>query len=303
MSNKRIFFLVVLVSIWLASCWGCLPLSEKEAPQRRTPAPAPATLDENTNIHFTGKYCGQCHERTPVKGGDAHLKYDGDYQQLCGRCHHGLSPGYCHPLEIDPQSFPALAMPADFPLQKGKFTCNTCHDVYRQCQKRLFDRYTLRGAPYPRKTDFCYRCHDRKKYPALNAHHQLRSDGTLDARICLYCHGKKPDEKTATYKDVTFIGDMSALCRRCHPVEGNHPGNFDHMAKAPSAKALNDLAAMEKSFAIILPLARDGKMTCITCHNPHAKGVIATDKPSAKGADSKYRERLPGILCITCHQM
>jgi hypothetical protein len=60
---------------------------------------------------------------------------------------------------------------------------------------------------------------------------------------------------------------------------------------------------METTYDIILPLAKDGKMTCVTCHNPHEKGVIASGKPSAKGAGSKYRERLPKILCIECHQM
>jgi cytochrome c553 len=96
---------------------------------------------------------------------------------------------------------------------------------------------------------------------------------------------------------------MRTLCQRCHQIEGNHPGNFDHMAAPPSAKALAHMAVMERTYDIILPLAKDGRMTCITCHNPHERGVIATGKPSAKGADSRYRERLPGILCIKCHQM
>jgi hypothetical protein len=297
MRKKRILFLIILLSFW-----GCLSLPEQKEQKTAMPKREPAVPNENTNIHFTGRYCSECHERTPVKGGDIYLKYNGDYRLLC-RCHHGMSPGYCHPLEINSEPNEKLTMPADFPLQDGKFTCDTCHDVYRQCQKRVFDRYTLRGAPYPRKTDFCYRCHDRKKYQALNAHHQIQADGTLDVKMCLYCHKKKPDEKTATYKEVTFIGDMRALCRRCHPIEGNHPGDFDHMAAPPSAKALKHMAVMETTCDIILPLAQDGKMTCITCHNPHEKSVIAADKPSAKGADSKYRERLPGILCIECHQM
>jgi hypothetical protein len=298
MSRKLIFFLIVL-----SSFWGCLPAPVQTVPETQTPAAEPAALNENTNIHFTGRYCGECHERTPVKGGDTYLKYSGDYQRLCGRCHRGLSPGYCHPLDVNTEPRQPLTTPDGFPLENGKFNCNTCHDVYRQCVKRRFDRYTLRGAPYPRKMDFCYRCHNKKKYASLNAHRQIRGNGALDTRMCLYCHQTKPDEKTATYKEVTFIGDMRALCRRCHPVGGNHPGNFDHMAGPPSAKALKHMAGMKKKFDIILPLAQDGKMTCVTCHNPHTKGVIAAVKPSAKGADSKYRERLPGKLCIACHPM
>jgi hypothetical protein len=298
MSKRRIFYLIVLLSFW-----GCLSPIEQKAPQTARPITEPAVLNEKTNIHFTGKYCSECHERTPVKGGATYLKYNGDYQLLCNRCHHGLSPGYCHPLDINSKLDQPLAVPADFPLKDGKFTCETCHDMYRQCVKRRFDRFTLRGAPYPRKVDFCYRCHNKKKYQTLDAHHQIQADGMLATRMCLYCHEKKPDEKTATYKQVTFVGDTRALCRRCHPIAGNHPGNFDHMAAAPSAKALKHMADMKKTYGIILPLAQDGKMTCITCHNPHQKGVIAVDKPSAKGADSKYRERLPGTLCIECHKM
>ena len=258
--RKKLIFLLIVFS----SFWGCLSLPEHKEQKTVMPTTASAILNEKTNIHFTGRYCSECHERTPVKGGDPYLKYNGDYQLLC-RCHHGMSPGYCHPLDINSKLDQPLSTPAGFPLQDGKFTCETCHDIYRQCQKRLFDRYTLRGAPYPRKTDFCYRCHDKKKYPALDAHRQIRAGGALETRMCLYCHANKPDEKTATYKEVTFIGDTRALCRRCHAIEGNHPGNFDHMAEPPSAKALKHMAA--------------------------------------KGADSKYRQRLPGILCIECHQM
>ena len=297
MRNKRLLVLIILLSFW-----GCLSLPEEKEERKATPKTEPDVPNEKTNIHFTGRYCSECHERTPVKGGNVYLKYGGDYGLLC-RCHHGMSPGYCHPLEIDSEPNQKLTIPADFPLQDGRFTCNTCHDVYRQCVKRVFDRYTLRGAPYARNTDFCYRCHDKKKYQALNAHHQVQADGKLDIKMCLYCHENKPDEETATYEKVTFIGNMRELCRRCHPFQGNHPGDFDHMAAPPSAKALAHMAVMETTYDIILPLAPDGKMTCITCHNPHEKGVIAADKPSAKGADSKYRERLPGILCVECHRM
>lgn len=292
---------LIIVLIALLPFSGCRLLPEQKEQKEKISAAETIVIDENTNIHYTGQFCGECHERTPVEGGEIYLKFNGDYNQLC-RCHHGMSPGYCHPLDITSKQDKKLNRPADFPLENGEYTCNTCHDVYGQCQKRLFDRHSLRGAPYPQKTDFCYRCHDRENYKKLNAHLQVQSDGKLNIKNCLYCHEKKPDEKTSTYKDVTFVGDIKALCRRCHQIEGNHSGNFDHTADQPSAEGLKRIEAMKEKYNIILPMTTDGKMTCITCHNPHEKGVIPADKPAAKGADSKFRHRLPGKLCKECHQ-
>ncbi len=293
---------LIIVLIALASFSGCRLLSELKEPQEKIPTTGPDVVDEKTNIHYTGRYCEECHEKKPVEGGNPYLKFNGDYKQLC-RCHHGMSPGYCHPLDIKSNPAGKMNIPADFLLKDGQANCNTCHDVYRQCQSRLFDRQSLRGIPYPRKMDFCYRCHDREDYKKLNAHHQIQADGKLDIMICLYCHLEKPDEKTATYKEVTFIGDLKTLCRRCHQIQGNHSGNFDHIGVKPSPKALKIMDAMKKQYHIILPLAEDGTMTCITCHNPHEKGVIPENKPSATGADSKYRHRLPGKMCFACHQI
>jgi cytochrome c peroxidase len=60
---------------------------------------------------------------------------------------------------------------------------------------------------------------------------------------------------------------------------------------------------MEAELGIILPLNEDGKITCVTCHNPHEKGVISTERVGAKGAGEIHRHRLSGNMCIKCHQM
>jgi hypothetical protein len=287
--------------IFLLTLLGCRAMQSDKEKTITESGVEPIVINEKINIHYTGQLCDECHEKTPVEGGDPYLKFNGDYNQLC-RCHHGMSPGYCHPLEIEPGQDKKFNIPAGFPVEGGKFTCNTCHDVYKQCQKRLFDRQSLRGTPYLHKVDFCYRCHNKENYKELDAHRQINAEKEIVVNMCLYCHEKKPDEKTATYKDVTFIGDLTSLCQRCHIIDGNHAGNFDHIGVIPSAESLNRMEAMTEEYHIILPLSEDGKMTCITCHNPHQKGVLEEDKPSAKGADSKYRHRLPGKLCIACHQ-
>ena len=80
---------------------------------------------------------------------------------------------------------------------------------------------------------------------------------------------------------------------------GRHPGIYDHMIK-PSIKGMVIMNDAEETYDIILPLNENGEMTCITCHNPHDKGVIPEDKPAAKGAGSKFRHRVSN-MCEKCH--
>ena len=227
------------------------------------------------------------------------MKYDGDFKLLC-KCH--APSNYVHPVNMEPSQGIKGKIPAELPLQKGKITCLTCHDIYWQCRKRRVDKNSLRVKRSPKRTDFCYRCHDKAKYMKLEIHNQINSDGTIIVEKCLYCHTDKPDESRARYKDVKFIGDLTMLCQGCHVIRGNHSGNFNHMVR-PSATTLARMQAIENDFGIILPLDENGKLTCITCHNPHQSGVIRSGSPAARGADSKYRHRLPGNrLCIECHQ-
>jgi hypothetical protein len=260
------------------------------------------TVTPYINIHYTGKYCNECHEKTPVEGGDPYLKFGGDYKQLC-RCHDLIPAGYIHPVDIKPSPEKAKRIPADFPLPNGQLTCVTCHNIYLQCQKRTFNRNSLRGAPYSQRTDFCYQCHIKENYESLDPHHQINDQGEIVIENCLICHDEKPDEKHATFKDVKFIGDIEMMCRRCHHIAGNHSGNANHIGVKPSENGLKRIEAMEIKYNARLPLDENGKMTCITCHNPHEKGVIPDNSPGAKGASSKYRLRLPENLCQECHQM
>ena len=264
-------------------------------------SPAPGSLASDFNLHYTGMYCQECHEKTPVASGNAFLKYGGDFTKLC-KCHYNSPGDYIHPVDITPSKEKKPKIPKDFPLKNGKIVCSTCHDLYQQCQKSPIKKTSLRGAPFSKRTDFCFKCHNKKDYTMLDAHKQLDDNGGIINEICLYCHSEKPDEKNASYKDVKLIGKLEVICQRCHVIAGNHSGNFNHLVK-PSAKGLAKMKQMEKKFNIILPLDENGKMTCITCHNPHQKGVIPAERAGAKGADSKFRHRLPGKLCIECHQM
>lgn len=266
------------------------------------PMPLKDGVADSFNPHYTGKYCRECHAKTPQKGGEIFLKYGGDFNKLCGRCH-GNTPGdYLHPVDVVPSEEKRTNIPAELPLRDGKITCSTCHNLYLQCQQSQIKVTSLRGAPYQNRTDLCFKCHKRQEYMMLNAHKQINENGEVVTASCLYCHAEIPAVNKASFKDIKLIGKLAVICQRCHVIAGNHSGNFNHMVK-PSAKALAKMKQMEGKFNIILPLDEDGKLTCITCHNPHQRGVIPTERAGAKGADSKFRHRLPGKLCIECHQM
>jgi hypothetical protein len=274
---------------------------------------ASSSLSEDTNVHFTGKYCDECHEKTPKKGEETYLKYGGDYNQLC-KCH-GYTPGtYIHPVDVVPSEEKKSRIPEEFPLPDGKIACITCHNIYEQCQEdsssdkgnkrgRLYFKSQsmfLRGDKNQKRTDLCFKCHNEEKYKMLDPHNQISSEGEIVTEKCLYCHTKKPDPDKQDLANIKLIGELKTLCQRCHGLMQRHPAGVDHY-KRPSIKFYRRMKELEDQYGIILPLDFEGKLTCVTCHNPHEKGVIPFYKQASKGADEAYRHRLPGKLCKSCH--
>jgi hypothetical protein len=258
------------------------------------------------NPHYTGKHCDECHEKTPVKGGDLSLKYGGDYEKLC-KCHGSSAQNYVHPVGIKPTQGKAVRIPADFTLLDGKLYCGTCHDIYLQCQKKpkktrkTRKTYSIRGAPYEKRTDFCYKCHNLESYQMKNVHDHLDENGDVIAAKCRYCHGKVPEIEQTGMANTKLINELAVICQGCHAISGNHSGNYNHLIK-PSEKALKIFKNIEINFNTTLPLGKEGKMNCVTCHNPHEKGLFPEEWPAARGADSKSRHRLPDI-CHKCHKL
>jgi hypothetical protein len=255
------------------------------------------------NPHFTGKYCDECHEGTPVEGGDKLLKFGGDYTQLCS-CHNYTPGTYIHPVEIVPSMEKMEKMADTFPLENGKISCGTCHDIYEQCKnnpKLMINKSKFfRGGPYLNRTTMCFKCHDENKYKMLDPHNQLDNEWKIIPEKCLYCHVTVPDREESTFEDVQLIGDLKVLCQRCHGSLLKHPGNAFHYL-IPSDKFMRRIKEMEREYQVILPLDYEGKLTCTTCHNPHERGVIPGMRKSAKGASDAFRHRIPKKLCTKCH--
>jgi predicted CXXCH cytochrome family protein len=282
-------------------------LAPKTAPEQ--PKFQISTLATTVDIHYSAQYCTECHVNIPRKGSNPELRYAGDFKLLC-RCHYSNTNNYVHPVDRRPSPDMIDRIPAQFPLWEGQIACITCHDIYIQCHDRPLDRAFLkdqkflRGLPYESEAGICFRCHNIENYRKYNPHQQLNAQKEIIKDKCLYCHSVVPDTKQTSAKNAGLIGNMKALCIRCHMQAPRQDFHAKHLRK-PTVDVLNRMKQLEVQENIVLPLTEDGMITCATCHNPHEKGVIPDVRAGAKGAGEKWRQRLAdtNTLCIKCHAL
>lgn len=255
-----------------------------------------ALPSDEVDVHEGTEHCGHCHTGGVEEPGP--VKTPGNYGVLCD-CHDALARME-HPTGLRPGPTLAERIPDDLPVPDGRMECVTCHDVTFQCRPDELDQPILRGGPYPDRTTFCFRCHDREAYLKFDPHNQLDEQGDVVTEKCLHCHERMPDPRWTSEENLAFVGGIAELCRRCHPL-GMHPSGVDHEV-APTDALLERMAALERSLDIVLPLDEDGRLTCITCHNPHEVGVIPAHRPSSRGASERFRHRIPERLCASCHE-
>jgi len=82
---------------------------------------------------------------------------------------------------------------------------------------------------------------------------------------CMACHKTVPKSFEPKDRTELLTGDMNSLCKRCHSVvavvrEGHHLEPTPYTEK----ELVSELNKLK------LPLSKEG-VTCITCHDPHAK--------------------------------
>ena len=258
-----------------------------------------AALPSTNNIHHQVKHCALCHQ-TGRGGIDPKKTHFGNNFRAGCICHYNDPGDLRHPTDVAPTAAMEPRLKDIFPLTDGKMTCVTCHSFELLCAKEKPDFGSLRGGPYTDRISFCFRCHDAKEYARLNPHNQLDASGKIIEEKCLYCHLRKPDESSANFKSVLLIGDLEKLCLGCHQVGDLHPANKPHFVQ-PDLEYLLRMKILEKQYGVVLPLGENGKLTCITCHNPHEAGAIPDKVAGSKGAGSQFRQRLPKTLCAECH--
>lgn len=150
----------------------------------------------------------------------------------------------------------------------------------------------------------------------VNPHEQINDEGEILWGVCLVCHKSVPDltvERQVDMVELRVEGEFKNLCYKCHTVK-KHPATKgtiggamsyifaeDHLVEPTKVIALNRQLAMKEVYTSLPLDPSTGKVTCVTCHNPHEKGVLKGR--GDWGADSVRRLRSEGLeICQYCHR-
>ncbi len=205
-------------------------------------------------------------------------------------------PSRHHPVDVTvPESIQMDAgLPAD---AEGRLECATCHGQADMENLAPGDIDTsaadfLRGGPYRPLEKFCFRCHDAEPYQRLNIHAQVDAAGHIDESSCEYCHRKIPErEQPPKTENLELRLPAERICLGCHLLTP-HLNALEHRGK-PDETYRKRMQSTELEQGIKLPLNADGGLTCITCHSPHAAGVISDGFPGGKQVSERGVDQGP----------
>lgn len=199
---------------------------------------------------------------------------------------------------VDIEILQAMQPPAEFELKDGKFLqCKTCHGLERMDEIQ-YDKVNkddpefLRGGPYRQLTDFCFQCHEKDEHERPNIHVLLNEQGEIEKNNCLYCHEvvHKDREKPREVEELKLRIPADKLCFACH-LKTPHLNAAEHLEAEPEEEMKKHMQEETRKNGIILPLSKEGKVTCISCHSPHPEGVIDADKnPAGKQVSGDVKE-------------
>lgn len=289
------------------ACYGCHDSSSNIHPVGQTPSmkvPEGLPLD---NGHVS---CGTCHDMHMARTKNYLLRgfNEGRYTtrpDLCMDCHgasfmkknpHVNQKGrglcvFCHQTEPSKMDT-AKTVRFRFGILK---TCNFCHNVAEKNHPVNVDKNISPPGYLPRDVDgsvTCATCHD--PHGTADTLHLLRRDYivTLESargynphkNNCLGCHEDTPARGTpmeAVYRGLRYKGNVGLLCNSCHGTHGVHPVDIrPGEGMAPPG---------------YLPLDADGRIYCLTCHDPDCTG---------KGMQLRLFDEVEGSmkrLCYSCH--
>lgn len=251
------------------------------------------------NPHWRSDGCTTCHAESagapraiPINRVDA----------LCVNCHDGRkSVADPHPIGRLARG-PDITHPQDWPLVGERLSCVTCHEFSQHCTagaaRPRENPHFLRGLDPARPQAFCANCHTAS--PGQFNPHRVVGQG----EACVFCHTSRPPllSDGRPSGDARLRQEPLQLCLNCH-VPHMDPAPAGHLGAAVDGRFR---AAAERTAGFAkLPLEGD-RVTCATCHNPHAPelfpagSILAARARRPEGARVDLRLEYDE-LCLTCH--
>ncbi len=256
--------------------------------------------------HWDKSACITCHNNpAPVDASDLRVE---PFSELCADCHDNDADSTCpHPTNLPTQDLGQLSLPDSYrsALVDERIVCTSCHSMRLQCTGGRRERYRnpafLRNGPFRHPGEACFECHETERYSKLNPHLPAQ-DG--DRQSCLFCHSSDPNPATGTDSGYRLVRDQQ--CTGCHTV-APHPVSIAPVARAvewthlvvPTREISKRMRAARDRTGITLPLdARNGAVTCTTCHNVHDPDSPEYPLRSEDGTASRLRML---DICEACH--
>ena len=319
-------FLLVTVTVLTVHSWCAIAQPTASAPAATQPSASVRVVSP----HWSDRGCRRCHQAS----GDRLLPISLDsVNELCWRCHDGKrATAEVHPVG---RLFTGdqVERPRDWPAPGGKLSCITCHDVRMACDhptpRPTTNPSFLRPVTGQGLMAFCAACHVAAFRPGggrLNVHVMLDAQGRPVAGKCRYCHQDsfEPGASSARTGEPQLRGDGISLCIACHPSHVDHfePGHIGYqVSEAMRARMLAAERVLWRSKPLApqsrpatspltrLPLEKENRIVCATCHNPHQQGTFPEESVLSDGAIARQGERrqmrLRGLnkdLCHACHE-
>ncbi len=282
-------------------------------------APELGTVAAKPSNPHTTIACLFCHMEQPAAGADpVAMRFRtltgadvavAEVTRLCQMCHPEGDEG--HPKVLGEGKTAVALFEAGLPVSANTVVCTTCHDMHGTevgpADLRLAYLMFARKSPLSYvhgNRSGCLACHPKAGLGSLNPHQQIDEKGKLVTSTCTFCHRSAPDPEDiyAAYsgdEDLNFLHSPVELCAGCHETFA-HPTGVNHLVEM-SDQRRKQLNEYEQRHRLSLPLDGAHRIVCTTCHNPHAKGVLADE--AALGAGEKHMWRVPSYaeLCTPCH--
>lgn len=236
---------------------------------------------------FEGQ-CRLCHSNIPKPGTDfSRVVLNNTPDVLCTQCHR-INQRTSHPVNVAPSEPMPLSRYLD---KQGRVTCLTCHQVHKERSTSSVGaelKGLLRG--HARGRAFCLLCHSNDS-----------SGAKWHASSVSYAH---TPGKFVQSDSGQLLDQSSIECLSCHDGGVSQAtsitlraGNFQH-GNGPSHPVGVDYPrpGVRNDFEVVQSLPEevrlvDGKIGCLSCHNPYMKNKHILVKDNSRSA-----------LCLTCHK-